>query len=549
MAIILLTEGDNLKKSGLMDGAFIATLAIIISKILGVLYVIPFYNIIGEAGGALYGYAYNIYNFYLIISSAGIPLAISKITSEYNTLKQNKEKTFMFKYSKKIIRIFSIVAFLICFFGAPILANLIVGDLTNGNSVADVTFVIRCVSFAILVVPILSISRGYLQGHKYITAPAIGQVIEQFVRVLVIVIGSFVAIKVFNLSVVQAVGIAVFGACAGAIVSYAYLLWQMRKVKKEIFVEYEEVAKEERKKILKKFITYCIPFIIINVANTIYNFVDMVLVIRGLNHLGFPAQDIETISSIFTTWGAKLISVVTAIATGLVISLIPNIVEAYTKKDEEKVNEHFNKILQVLLYVILPLTIFLSIYATPVWSVFYNESHYGPLIFKYTILLATLDSAYIMICSALQGLSKTKLIYTSVATGLITKTILDLPLIYLFAKIGIPAYYGAILATTIGYLLSLIIPLITLHKKYNFSYKKTFKSIPKLVLTTSILVIINLLLKPLIFKHLTSRIEMLLGLAIVGIISFVIYFILNKKLLVELMGEKFFKLKKKIKGN
>ena len=83
-----------LKKSGLMDGAFIATLAIIISKILGVLYVIPFYNIIGEAGGALYGYAYNIYNFFLIISSAGIPLAISKITSEYNTLNQNNNSYF-----------------------------------------------------------------------------------------------------------------------------------------------------------------------------------------------------------------------------------------------------------------------------------------------------------------------------------------------------------------------------------------------------------------------------------------------------------------------
>ena len=154
-----------------------------------------------------------------------------------------------------------------------------------------------------------------------------------------------------------------------------------------------------------------------------------------------------------------------------------------------------------------------------------------------------------MICSALQGLSKTKLIYTSVATGLITKTILDLPLIYLFAKLGIPAYYGAILATTIGYLLSLIIPLVTLHKKYNFSYKKTFKSIPKLILTTSILIIINLILRPLLFNHLTGRIQMLLGLAGVGIISFIIYFILNKKLLVELMGEKFFKFKRKQKEN
>ena len=53
-----------LKKNEFIEGALIATIAIIVSKILGVLYVIPFYNIIGENGGSLYGYAYNIYNFF-----------------------------------------------------------------------------------------------------------------------------------------------------------------------------------------------------------------------------------------------------------------------------------------------------------------------------------------------------------------------------------------------------------------------------------------------------------------------------------------------------
>ena len=112
---------------------------------------------------------------------------------------------------------------------------------------------------------------------------------------------------------------------------------------------YEEVSKDEKKTIFKKLIGYCIPFIVINVANSIYNTVDMILVIKGLNWIGYPAQDIETISSVFTTWGSKLVSVVTAIATGLVISLIPTIVESYTKNDMKEVNSQFNKTLQVLL--------------------------------------------------------------------------------------------------------------------------------------------------------------------------------------------------------
>ena len=105
----------KLKKSGFLEGAFIATVCIIITKILGVLYVIPFYNIIGEKGGTLYGYAYNIYNIFLIISSAGIPLAISKLTSEYATLKQDNKKIRMYQISTKVIMIFSVVSFLICF--------------------------------------------------------------------------------------------------------------------------------------------------------------------------------------------------------------------------------------------------------------------------------------------------------------------------------------------------------------------------------------------------------------------------------------------------
>ena len=527
-----------MKKNEFIEGALIATIAIILSKILGVLYVIPFYNIIGENGGSLYGYAYNIYNFFLIISSAGIPLAISKITSEYNTLGKMKEKTYMFKYSQKIIRIFSIVSFCICFFGANLIANAIVGDLTGGNTVSDVAFVIKCVSFAILVVPLLSIFRGYLQGHHYIAAPSIGQVIEQFVRVLVIIVGSYLALKVFHLSIAEAVGIAVFGACAGALVSYLYLLIKTNKVKKDLFVPYEEVSKDEKKTIFKKLIGYCIPFIVINVANSIYNTVDMILVIKGLNWIGYPAQDIETISSVFTTWGSKLVSVVTAIATGLVISLIPTIVESYTKKDMKEVNSQFNKTLQVLLYVILPLSIFLSIFSKQVWTIFYGESFYGPLIFKYTILLAILDSAYIMICSALQGLSKTKLIYISCGTGLITKTILDIPLIFLFNKLGIYPFYGAILATTIGYILSLIIPLYTLHHKYNFSYKETVKSIPKLILTIAILIAICLIIKPVIFNHINGKFYMLLVLGFIGLICLILYYLMNKDLLNKLLGDR-----------
>ena len=65
-------RGKKLKINNYMEGAFIATLGIVISKILGIIYVIPFYSIIGEQGGALYGYAYNIYSIFLGIDRKSV---------------------------------------------------------------------------------------------------------------------------------------------------------------------------------------------------------------------------------------------------------------------------------------------------------------------------------------------------------------------------------------------------------------------------------------------------------------------------------------------
>lgn len=533
-----------MKKNSFMEGALIATLAIIISKIIGVLYVIPFYSIIGEKGGALYGYAYNIYNIFLIISSAGIPLAISKITSEYETKKEYDKKNAMFAIAKKIIYCFSIVSFIICFFFAKPIANIILGDLSGGNTIEDVTFVIRCVSFALLVVPILSVSRGYLQGHKYIGASSLSQVIEQVVRIAVILIGSYVAIKVLNIPLTYAVGISVFSACVGAIFGYIYLYFKMRKVKNLKKVDTKTVNIEDKKEIIKKLVGYSIPFIVINIANSIYNTTDMVLMIRGLDNLGYSAADIETISSIFTTWGSKLISIVNSFATGLVISLIPSLVAAYTKKNQNEVNMYFNKTLQVLLFIILPLTIFMSIFSAQIWNVFYGDSYYGPIIFKYTILVAFFDSAYIMICSALQGLYKTKLIYIAVLSGLITNVILDLPLIFLFNYLGIYPYYGAITATVIGYLVSLGIPLYSLYKNDKFSYKQTLDTLPKLALSIIIIIILGLTLKYFIPIP-TSRIIKIIYLGIMAICVFSIYYFMNFKTINAILGQKVAKLLKK----
>ena len=162
-----------MKKSSFIEGTIIATLAIIITKIMGMLYVIPFYSMVGEKGSALYAYGYNIYVIFLDISSAGLPLALSKIIKEYNTLKMMDAKKRAYHIGIKMVLFLSILIFLFLIVFARPLAQLIMGDLEGGNSVSDVAFVIRCVSIAILVVPLLSVAKGYLQGHNIINVSSL----------------------------------------------------------------------------------------------------------------------------------------------------------------------------------------------------------------------------------------------------------------------------------------------------------------------------------------------------------------------------------------
>jgi len=263
----------------------------------------------------------------------------------------------------------------------------------------------------------------------------------------------------------------------------------------------------------------------------------MILLIRGLNYLDFPAKDIETISSIFTTWGHKLNAIITSIATGVAISLVPNLAKSNANKDFNEINTIFNKTLQIFIYIALPLALFMSIFAREIWTIFYGPDYYGQLIFKLLVITAAFDSLYIMVCNGLQGLNKTKLIYIAVISGLLTNLCLDLPLILLFNKIGIAPYYGAIAATIIGYTISLTIPLLTLKKKYNLNYSDTIKKIPRLLSSYFILILLCFGFRGII-NIINNRLLLIILLSLIGIVLLAIYYLINKNEIDEIIGKK-----------
>ncbi|MFA5602362.1 MAG: polysaccharide biosynthesis protein [Bacilli bacterium] len=520
-----------MKKNSFVQGAMIATIAIILVKILGVLYVIPFYAIIGEQGGALYGYAYTIYTLFLSISSIGLPSAMAKIISEYNTLEKYYLKEKAYKIGKKLMLITGFASFLMLFIFAPNIAYMILGDITGGNSIEDVTLVIRIISTAIIIVPLLSITRGYLQGHKYITPSSISQVLEQLIRVLIIIIGSYMVLNVFNLGLTNAVGIAVFGATAGAFVSYFYLVSKIKKNK--IHQEYEMTRSEKRvtsKDILKKLVIYAIPFVMIHITHSFYNLIDMTTVVKTLvNGLKYEIDVAESVIGILNTWGYKLNAIVIAISSGLVTSLIPNITSNFVQKDFENVRRKVSQSLKLLTFITLPLTFGLSFLAKPLWFAFYGESVLGPTVFSYSIFIAFFITLFTITLMIMQSLNQYKMVFISLIAGLLIKLSFNIPLMYSFNHFGLHGFYGSITATIFGFIVSIIINLIVLKKITNISYNDTFKTFLNIVMGTLIMLIVLSMLKLLIPIDVTGRGMAVIVCFVYGIIGSGIYLALSKQ--------------------
>ena len=542
---------NAMKKSSFVKGAFIATVGIIITKILGILYVIPFHAIIGDDGGALYGYAYTIYLLFMSLSSAGIPLAISKIISEYQTLGYYNAKNRAFIIGKKIALLLGFICFLILTLFAPFIAKSILGNLSGGNTIEDVTFVIRVIASAILIVPVLSIYRGYFEGHRFMTPPSISQIIEQIVRVFVIIFGSFTFLKVFKFSLTSTVSIAVFGATIGAFFAYVYLINKKIKNKKKLnekILDNNEPIITDRQ-ILKKIVLYAIPFIMIDIFKSLYNYIDMITVVKGLVHTAnYSTKDAEVIFSMLSTWCLKFNMIILAISTGIIVSLIPNLTTSFVKKDIKDINKKINQAFQILLFLIIPMSIGISFLSEPIWNVFYGSSKYGANILTYYIFAGLFMALFTTSVSIIQTLKDYKGVFISLLIGVLFKFFLNTNLISTFYKMGLPAYYGPITATIIGFLVSFIICLFILNVKFCVKYENTLKNFIDILCGSMVMIVILYLVKFLIPVSSTDRLLNILIIIIYSIIGTFVYFVFTyrSKTINNIFGDKILK-KLKIK--
>ena len=534
----------TMRKNSFINGALITTLGVILTKILGVVYVIPFHGLIGEKGGALYGYAYTVYSVFISLASAGIPLAISKLVSEYQALGYYNVKKKVFLIAKRLAIIFGMISFLIIIIFAPLFAKMILGDMTGGNSIEDVTFVLRVIGTAILIVPLLGVYRGYFEGHRFMSPPSISQVIEQLLRVLIIILGSFFAVKTFKFNLTTTVGVALFGATAGAIISYFYLV---NKMKNNVGRFNEKVRNVNEpivtsKEIIKKIFIYAFPFIMIDIFKSLYSYIDLITVVKGLvNYANFSVENAETIYGMLSTWGQKFNMIIFAISTGIIVSLIPSLSESFVKKDNDEVDKKTTQALNMLLFLIIPMSIGISFLAKPIWMLFYGNNIYGASVLSYYIFAGLFIAVFTCMITVLQVIKDYKMVFISLSVGVLIKLIFNNDFILSFYQVGLPPYYGVITATILGYLVSTVICMFTLYKKHNIRFKDSLNYFIEMMVGSIIMIIVLFIISLIIPIYSKVRIVNLFIILFYALVGAIIYFIYAYKsnLIRNIFGKNF----------
>ena len=203
------------KQNSFLGGAAILALGIMVVKLIGMFYRIPLVNIIGEQGNADFTNAYNIYAVLLTISTAGLPVAVSKLVSEANALGRRNQVRRIFRVALTLFLSLGILSFLLMFFKADMLAGMMHDEKAAAG--------IRALAPAVICVGCLSAFRGYTQGHSNMAPTAVSQIIEALCKLVIGLSLAYWLIQKGASEDVAAAG-AITGVTVGTVVALAYMI-------------------------------------------------------------------------------------------------------------------------------------------------------------------------------------------------------------------------------------------------------------------------------------------------------------------------------------
>ena len=431
----------------------------------------------------------------------------------------------------QVMAVFGVVAATIMYFLSPWLAGI-----SGGGK--ELIPTIRSLSVAILVIPCMSVIRGYFQGQNEMKPFAISQVLEQVARVFYMLLATFIIMKVAKGEYTTAVTQSTFAAFIGAIISILVLVYYLRKDKVRMDYLIEHSANNvnlDAKDLLIETVKEAIPFIIIGSGITIFKLVDQVTFVRVMG--SFTAYSQNQLTSLFSIFSAnpdKLTMVVIGLATSMALAGLPLITEAKTRGDHKGLAKLISNNLQLFAFVMFPATFGMIVLAYPLNTLFYAPSHLGASVLIEASVSGLFLGLYMMTSNMLQGMYENLSAIGYFLIGLLIKILVQIPLIMVFEV------YGPLLATMIGFGVTCGLNLYKLHKISRFNRILTFRRTVLIFIMTLVMTVIAFIMRQLMGLVLSpdSKLQsfvMILGVAAVGGASY-IFMVLRVRLADKLLG-------------
>lgn len=360
-----------------IQGTILACASIIV-RIIGLIYRIPLTNILGDEGNGLYGYAFEVYNIALLLSSYSLPLAVSKLVSARSNNGQRTNAYRVFKLALGLAVIVGSIVGVAVFFGADFIAGTIMKAPMSA-------YALRVLAPCLFIVAILGVMRGYCQGVGTTIPTATSQVIEQIVNAIVsIVAASYffkIGLEIMNAqgddTLASAYGAAggTLGTVSGAFAALVFMIFVMLSYRKVILRQIgreRNVTEETYPYLLKILMLTAVPVIL---STTIYN-LNSILdqgIFNNLMYLqGYSEAEYAELWGMYSGKYKVLQNVPLSVSNAFATSVIPSLTVAVVAKNTKEIHQKIGMAIRLSMLIAMPSFIGFLIFAKPILNLLFT---------------------------------------------------------------------------------------------------------------------------------------------------------------------------------
>ncbi len=490
------------------SGVAILAVSTFIVKLIGMFYKIPMMAYLGAEGMGYFNSAYEIYSLFFVVSTTGIPIAISILVSE------NKAKGMY----KNIQRIYNIsLSILTCLGTLGTLFMMIFhrqfAALINNNAAA---YCILAISPAVVMICISSAIRGYFQGFQIMTPTAVSQIIEASGKLLLGLTFAIIAIKKgYDMSKVAA--FAILGLTVGISLSLAYLILYRILFKFRKRSEGLSVAVDSKEYIIKNLLSIAIPITLSSTILNLTKLIDMTMVLSRLGYIGYTQEQANSIYGSYSTMAVSIFNLPSTLISAIALPLVPLLAGAIESKNKSKEVSVISISLKMTALISSPTGLGISVFSKPILSLLFSsqerEIEYTAPLLSLLGLSVFLSSMITITNAILQSYKQVKKPIISMIFGILVKVVLS------FILIGIPEIniYGAPISTFFSTLMIVAVNMFFIIKQTAFK-PQIFDLFGKAFIASAVSIIVGVSAYLLLNNYFDSAINILIVIIAVAIV-------------------------------